>query len=97
MHELSLAQEICRIIREKLGEAGCGLVREVGLEVGERAGVAPDSLAFCLELLLAEPPFEGAHCRLNRVPGSDLALTYVEVADGDSADRGQGESPGAQQ
>lgn len=96
MHELSLAQEICRIIRGKLGEVGCGAVREVGLEVGERAGVEPDNLAFCLELFLAEPPFDGARCRLTQVPGSELTLTYLEVANGDSADRGQGEGLGPQ-
>ena len=34
----------------------------VGVEVGDDAGVEPESLAFCLETLLAQPPF-GRHGR----------------------------------
>jgi len=81
MHEMSIALEVCRMAEERLGTAGaCGLVA-VGVEVGTDAGVEPGSLAFCLEALLAEPPFAGAKPCIVRHPGDVLRLSYLEVAD----------------
>ena len=82
MHELSLALEICRIAEEKLGPDGAAQLITVGLEVGDRAGVEPDNLTFCLEALLAAPPFGHARPTVTRLPGDTLRVTYLEVDDG---------------
>lgn len=81
MHELSIALEVCRIAEERLGRAGAAGLVAVGVEVGTDAGVEPESLTFCLEALLADPPFTGATPRIIRQPGDVLRVSYLEVAD----------------
>jgi hypothetical protein len=49
--------------------------------VGDDAGFEPESLSFCLEAVLAHPPFDGAKPVLNRVPGDALRLEYLEIDD----------------
>ncbi len=79
---MSLALEVCRLAERHLGrDALPGLVA-VGLEVGDEAGVEPENLAFCLEALLAEPPFRGAKPLIERRAGDVLRVSYMEVDDG---------------
>ena len=80
MHEMSVALEVCRLAEERLGDAADTLVG-LGVTVGDDAGVEPENLAFCLEALLAEPPFRGAAPRILREPGDALHLSYLEVVD----------------
>ena len=86
MHELSVALEICRIAEEKLGPAVVGRLVTVGVEVGEQAGIEPDNLTFCLEALLAAPPFGSARPAVTRLSGDILRVSYLEVDDGRSDD-----------
>lgn len=81
MHEMSLALEVGRLAEEYLRQHPGRLLR-VGVVVGEDAGVEPDNLAFCLEAVLAGPPFDGARPALSCVPGDALRLDYLEVDDG---------------
>jgi len=82
MHEMSVAMEVCRMAEQRLGRAGAAGLVAVGVEVGADAGVEPESLAFCLEALLAEPPFTGAKPVLVGAAGDVLRLSYLEVDDG---------------
>jgi Zn finger protein HypA/HybF involved in hydrogenase expression len=82
MHEMSVALEVCRMAGERLGIAADQLVA-LGVTVGDDAGIEPENLAFCLEALLAEPPFRGATPRILREPGDALHLSYLEVVDHD--------------
>jgi len=82
MHEMSVALEVCRIAEEQVGSAAAGRVVAVGLDVGDDAGVELSSLEFCLESLLATPPFRGARPRITRLPGDVLRVSYVDVDDG---------------
>jgi Zn finger protein HypA/HybF involved in hydrogenase expression len=82
MHELSVALEICRIAEERLGIEGAASLVAVGVEVGDLAGVEPDNLTFCLEALLAAPPFGHARPQIVRLPGDLLRVSYLEVDDG---------------
>ncbi len=59
MHEMSLALEVARLVERELA-AHPGRLLRVGVEVGDGAGVEPANLAFCLEAVLAPPPFGGA-------------------------------------
>lgn len=83
MHEMSIALEVCRIVEDQVGFDALARVREVGLVVGRRSGVEPDSLRFCLEALLGEAPFRDARPVLEMTPGNDLSVSYLEVDDGD--------------
>ena len=81
MHEMSIAMEVCRIAQDQVGFDSLPKVREVGLVVGHDSGVEPDSLRFCLEVLLDQPPFRGAKAELDFVPGDDLRVSYLDLDD----------------
>ena len=85
MHEMSVALEVCRMAEQRLGAQAESLVA-LGVTVGNDAGIEPQNLQFCLEVLLAEPPFRGATPRILREPGDALHLSYLEVADHDRPD-----------
>ena len=81
MHEMSIALEIARIAEHRLGAAAGQLVT-VAVEVGDDSGIEPTSLEFCLEAVLATPPFRGAKGTVVRTGGDVLQLAYLEVDDG---------------
>ena len=88
MHEMSLALEICDITGRHVGSDERSQILEVGVEVGDAAGVEADSLRFWLEVLLADAPFGRAKPVIIRVPGDVLRVSYLEVDDG-SADEAE--------
>ncbi len=81
MHEMSIALEIARIAEAKLG-ASAGELVTVAVEVGDRAGVEPSSLEFCLDAVFATPPFRGAKGTIVPASGDVLQVAYLEVDDG---------------
>jgi Zn finger protein HypA/HybF involved in hydrogenase expression len=81
MHEMSIAMEVCRIAEDYVGLEALPRVREIGLVVGERSGVEPDSLLFCLEALLEQPPFRNARPTMEMTPGDELRVSYLDVDD----------------
>jgi Zn finger protein HypA/HybF involved in hydrogenase expression len=81
MHEMSIALEVARLVEQQMASNPGRLLR-VGVEVGDDAGIEPDNLAFCLEAVLAHPPFSGATPVLARVRGDVLRLDFLEVDDG---------------
>ncbi len=78
---MSIAMEVARIAEERLGASSSQLVA-VAVDVGELAGVEPSSLAFCLEAVLATPPFEGATPHIRRCAGDVLRVAWLEIDDG---------------
>ena len=83
MHEMSIAMEVCRIAEDQVGLAAIPRVREIGVVVGSRSGVEPESLRFCLEALLDQPPFRGARPALELTAGDDLRVSYLDLDDAD--------------
>jgi Zn finger protein HypA/HybF involved in hydrogenase expression len=81
MHEMSVAMEICRIVDEQY-DRDAGTLVTVGVELGDDAGLEPANLEFCLETLLAQPPFGGAKLIFDRKPGDVLRVSYLELDDG---------------
>ncbi len=81
MHEMSVAAEVCRLAEEKLTAEQLPQLVAVGLDVGDDAGLEPGSLQFCLEALLAAPPFRNARPVLTRCAGDVLRVTYLELDD----------------
>ena len=82
MHELSLALEVCRLAGEVVARNPPSTAREIGVEVGNDAGIELANFRFCLEALLGEPPLAGARAVLLPTPGDTLRLAYVEIDDG---------------
>ena len=85
MHEMSIALEIARIAEDRLGLAAPNLIT-VAVDVGDESGIEPANLEFCLEAVLATPPFRGAKGTVVRVRGDALQLAYLEVDDGNPDD-----------
>jgi len=81
MHEMSIAMEVCRIAEQQIGIAAMARVREIGLVVGHDSGVEPESLRFCLDALLDQPPFRGARAALELTAGDDLRVAYLDLDD----------------
>jgi Zn finger protein HypA/HybF involved in hydrogenase expression len=81
MHEMSVAMEICSMAESHLEPSALPMLVEVGIEVGEHSGVEPSNLQFCLEALLATPPFSGARAVIQRSAGDALRLDYLEIDD----------------
>ena len=86
MHEMSIALDVCRIVEDQAGGASLADLLTVALDVGDDAGVEPESLEFCLEVLLKQPPFGSARPLITRVAGDVLRVSYLEVDDGSSDD-----------
>jgi len=82
MHELSIALEVCQMATERLEGRDVAIVRTIAVEVGEESNIEIESLRFCLEAVLADPPWAGAVPTLISCPGPDLRLAYLEVDDG---------------
>jgi Zn finger protein HypA/HybF involved in hydrogenase expression len=81
MHELSVALEVCRMAEARLRPEELRRLRQVGVLVGSDAGIEADNLEFCLEALLAAPPFGRAVPAITRTAGDDLALAWLQVDD----------------
>ena len=82
MHEMSLALEVCDIAGRYVAPEQMEQITEVGIEIGDDAGIEADNLVFWLETLLASPPFKAARPVVTRVAGDVLRVSYLEVDDG---------------
>ena len=79
MHELAITQGVVDAVTERTGLAPVAVVR---VRVGRLAGVVPDAMRFCFELVTAGTPLEGAVLEFEqpegrarcRTCGSDFAL-----------------------
>lgn len=60
MHELALSQSIVDLVVECAGKEGVHKVTRVVVEVGVAAGVEPDALRFCFEVVAADTLVQGA-------------------------------------
>ncbi len=61
---------MCSIAERHVSRDQLANVVEVGLEVGDDAGIEADNLRFWLETLLTSPPFKAAKPVIKRVPGA---------------------------
>ncbi len=68
MHEYSIVQEIMQIVLAEAEKAKARKVLKVYLKIGDLAGVLPDSLHFCFELLSKATIAENAVLSIEKVP-----------------------------
>lgn len=64
MHELGITQNIILIVAE---HAGGQRVKRVVLEVGTLAGVMPESIRFCFDVVAAGTALEGAVLEIREI------------------------------
>ena len=68
MHELGIAQSIMQIVLSEAEKARARKVLKVTVKVGELAGVLPDSLTFCFNLLAKSTIAEHALLTIEKIP-----------------------------
>ncbi|MFI9271403.1 hydrogenase maturation nickel metallochaperone HypA [Kitasatospora sp. NPDC052896] len=68
MHEMSIATAVVAQVAAAAETGGATGVETVLLQVGELAGVVPESLAFCFELACTGTVLAGAELRTEAVP-----------------------------
>jgi len=68
MHELGIARSIVETVLDEAGKAKAVRVVKVTLKIGELAGIMPDSLSFCFELLTRATIAENAVLAVISVP-----------------------------
>jgi hydrogenase nickel incorporation protein HypA/HybF len=76
VHELSITRDLVALV----GEAAKGRrVVRVVLEVGTSAGVMPDAIGFCFDVVCKGTPLEGAELAITEVEGAALKIRTMEV------------------
>ena len=66
MHELGIARSIASIVAEA---ANGRRVARVTLDVGAHAGIMPDAIAFCWDIVAKDAALDGARLEINTVAG----------------------------
>jgi hydrogenase nickel incorporation protein HypA/HybF len=75
MHELAITQGVVDAVTERTGSAPVATVR---VRVGRLAGVVPDAMRFCFELVTAGTPLEGATLEIEQPEGRGRCRTCGE-------------------
>ena len=81
MHEFAIASGILDVIRLYVPDHDAHRVRGVRVRVGDVAGVAPESLEFCFEAVVAGTPYAATRLEIDRVEGDDLQVVDVDLDD----------------
>jgi hydrogenase nickel incorporation protein HypA/HybF len=75
MHELAITQSVVDAVTERTGSAPVASVR---VRVGRLAGVVPDAMRFCFDLVTAGTPLEGATLEFDQPAGRARCRTCGE-------------------
>ena len=67
MHELALSQSIVDLVVECARREGVHAITRVVVEVGVAAGVEPDALQFCFDIVAADTLAQGAKLAIETV------------------------------
>ena len=66
LHELAITQSVVDAVLERTGERRVTTVR---VKVGRLAGVVPEAMRFCFDLVTAGTPLDGASLEIEQPPG----------------------------
>jgi hydrogenase nickel incorporation protein HypA/HybF len=75
MHELAITQGVVDAVNQRIGDAPVVSVR---VRVGRLAGVVPDAMRFCFELVTAGTSLEGAALEFEQPEGRGRCRTCGE-------------------
>ena len=68
MHELGIAQNILDIVQQSVPGDQVSAVKKIRIRVGRLSGVVPDSLEFCIQVLLNETEMKQAGLVMETIP-----------------------------
>ncbi|MCX7892468.1 MAG: hydrogenase maturation nickel metallochaperone HypA [Burkholderiales bacterium] len=83
MHEMSLAEGVLAIIEDAARRERFARVKAVRLEIGRLAGVEPDAMRFCFDVVTRGSVAEGCRLEIVDTPGTAWCMHCaqpVEVA-----------------
>jgi hydrogenase nickel incorporation protein HypA/HybF len=72
MHELAITQSVVDAVTERTGTARVVAVR---VRVGRLAGVVPDAMSFCFDLVTSGTPLDGAVLEFDQPEGRGRCRT----------------------
>lgn len=87
MHEMGIACSVLEAVDRELHSYPGQRATKIGLQIGESAGVDPESLRFCFEAIVKSsdlPPvaLEIEWCKIgDGRRGDELRIAYIEVDD----------------
>jgi hydrogenase nickel incorporation protein HypA/HybF len=85
MHEMSIAQDMMRIVEEQRGAHGFERVRTIRIRAGALSNIVPEALRFAFEAIRGGTCAEGAELEIDREP---LRLTCRQCGHITPAERG---------
>ena len=68
MHELSIAQEILRIVHQYVPDPQTNHVKAVKVSIGKMSNILSDSLSFCFEAITSDSPLNGTELEIVETP-----------------------------
>lgn len=68
MHEMSVAMSLIELAQEAAASRGCTRLERVRVEYGALAGIMPEALELCFEVVTRGTPHEGARLELVCLP-----------------------------
>jgi hydrogenase nickel incorporation protein HypA/HybF len=74
MHEMSLAEDILRILEDTARQEAARRVTRVTLEIGALAGVEVESLRFCLDVVIRDTLAAAARLEIRVLPGQGWCM-----------------------
>jgi hydrogenase nickel incorporation protein HypA/HybF len=79
MHEVGIASGILDAVRKETHMHGAGRATKVGVRIGEMAGIDPQSLAFCFEVLVKGSDLEPLELAIEPGRADELEFAYLEL------------------
>jgi len=68
MHEVSIAGEIIKIVRESVPPGSLNCVKFIMLDIGEYSNIMPEALCFGFSVLSKGTELEGSELIINKIP-----------------------------
>lgn len=81
MHELSVAQEILRIVHQYIPDPKPNTVKSVKVSIGKLSNVLKDSLTFCFDAITSDTPLKGTTLEIIELPVKIQCASCNEVAE----------------
>ena len=74
MHEMSLADGVLHVIEESAKANSFTKVKTVWLEIGELAGVEPEAMRFCFDVVMKNTLADGSLLEIIAIPGQGWCM-----------------------
>ncbi len=86
MHEMGIAESVLHAVRKQIATCAGARPLKVGLKIGELAGVDPEALRFCFEVMARGTELESLQLEIEFCPrrqrcgecGNEFAVTNYE-------------------